>query len=109
MTLCLRAVTRPGDTVAVESPTFYAALQALGDGAALKVERRLVLALQESKEARDPRRLGIAAAWSTSRTASSVLMNHLVMRGSVTVTGPPDAIWRWNVGMTLPRLPMTLP
>ncbi|WP_043820989.1 hypothetical protein, partial [Rubrivivax gelatinosus] len=34
------------------------------DGAALKVERRLVLALQESKEARDPRRLGIAAAWS---------------------------------------------
>jgi len=29
LTLCLQAVTRPGDVVAVESPTFYAALQAL--------------------------------------------------------------------------------
>ena len=31
------------------------------------------------------------------------------MCGSVTVTGPPAAIWRWKVGMTLPRLPSTLP
>jgi DNA-binding transcriptional MocR family regulator len=29
LNLCLEAVTRPGDLVAVESPTFYAALQAL--------------------------------------------------------------------------------
>lgn len=29
LTLCLRAVTRPGDTVAVESPTYFGALQAL--------------------------------------------------------------------------------
>ena len=29
MNLCLQAVTRPGDVVAVESPTFYSALQAL--------------------------------------------------------------------------------
>ncbi|WP_290902983.1 PLP-dependent aminotransferase family protein [Aquabacterium sp.] len=29
LNLCLQAVTQPGDTVAVESPTFYAALQAL--------------------------------------------------------------------------------
>lgn len=29
LNLCLQAVTRPGDTVVVESPTFYAALQAL--------------------------------------------------------------------------------
>lgn len=29
LNLCLSAVTRPGDAVAVESPTFYAALQAL--------------------------------------------------------------------------------
>jgi DNA-binding transcriptional MocR family regulator len=29
LTLCLAAVTRPGDAVVVESPTFYAALQAL--------------------------------------------------------------------------------
>lgn len=29
LNLCLQAVTRPGDLVAVESPTFYAALQAL--------------------------------------------------------------------------------
>jgi DNA-binding transcriptional MocR family regulator len=27
--LCLRAVTRPGDAVAVESPTYYGALQTL--------------------------------------------------------------------------------
>lgn len=29
MTLCLRAVTKPGDTVAVESPTYYVMLQLL--------------------------------------------------------------------------------
>jgi len=29
MTLCLRAITRPGDTVAVESPTYYVMLQLL--------------------------------------------------------------------------------
>ncbi|MFZ6646726.1 PLP-dependent aminotransferase family protein [Undibacterium sp. TJN25] len=29
LNLCLQAVTRPGDTVVLESPTFYAALQAL--------------------------------------------------------------------------------
>lgn len=29
LNLCLQAVTRPGDVVAVEAPTFYAALQAL--------------------------------------------------------------------------------
>ena len=29
LNLCLAAVTRPGDVVAIESPTFYAALQAL--------------------------------------------------------------------------------
>ena len=52
---------------------------------------------------------GVAAAWSTRRTASSVLMNQRVIRGSVTVTGPPAAIWRWKVGITLPRLPSTLP
>lgn len=27
--LCLAVVTRPGDTVLIESPTFYAALQAI--------------------------------------------------------------------------------
>ena len=48
-------------------------------------------------------------ACRTSCTASSTLMKNRVMRGSVTVTGPPWAIWRVNVGMTLPRLPSTLP
>ncbi|MGC4077912.1 MAG: mechanosensitive ion channel [Rubrivivax sp.] len=43
------------------------------DGAALKVERRLVLALQEAKEARDPRRLGVAAAWSAGATVALLL------------------------------------
>ena len=28
---------------------------------------------------------------------------------SVTVTGPPEAIWRLNRGITLPLLPSTLP
>ena len=36
-------------------------------------------------------------------------MKNRVILGSVTVTGPPDSIWRANVGMTLPRLPSTLP
>ena len=50
-----------------------------------------------------------AAAWSTSCTLSWTLMKNRVMRASVTVTGPPAAIWRMNVGTTLPRLPRTLP
>ena len=48
-------------------------------------------------------------AWRTSCTASSTLMKYRVMRGSVTVTGPPSAICRVKVGITLPRLPRTLP
>ena len=31
------------------------------------------------------------------------------MSGSVTVTGPPAAIWREKVGITLPLLPSTFP
>ena len=31
------------------------------------------------------------------------------MRASVMVTGPPARIWRSKVGITLPRLPSTLP
>ncbi len=50
-----------------------------------------------------------AAAWRTSCTASGMLMKKRVIRGSVTVTGPPSAIWRMKVGMTDPRLPSTLP
>ncbi len=46
---------------------------------------------------------------STSWTASSTLMKKRVIRSSVTVTGPPLAIWRAKVGMTLPRLPSTFP
>ena len=48
-------------------------------------------------------------ACSTSCTDSRTLMKKRVMRGSVTVTGPPSEICRANVGMTLPRLPSTLP
>ncbi|MDQ7956113.1 MAG: PLP-dependent aminotransferase family protein [Pseudomonadota bacterium] len=43
--LCLQAVTRPGDVVAVESPTFYAALQAL--------ERLQLRALEVPTDARE--------------------------------------------------------
>ena len=45
LNLCLEAVTRPGDVVAVESPTFYAALQAL--------ERRNLQALEIATHPRD--------------------------------------------------------
>ena len=38
LNLCLESVTRPGDLVAVESPTFYAALQALERHSLLAVE-----------------------------------------------------------------------
>ena len=31
------------------------------------------------------------------------------MSGCVTVTGPPAAICRWKIGMTLPADPSTLP
>ena len=48
-------------------------------------------------------------ACKTSCTASSTLMKNLVIRASVTVTGPPLAICRAKVGITLPRLPRTLP
>src|SRR5660397_274163 len=36
-------------------------------------------------------------------------MKQRVISGCVTVTGPPSAIWRRNMGTTLPRLPSTLP
>ena len=36
-------------------------------------------------------------------------MKKRVMSLCVTVTGPPCAIWRWNVGTTLPLVPSTLP
>lgn len=45
LNLCLEAVTRPGDVVAVESPTFYAALQAL--------ERRGLRALEVATHPRE--------------------------------------------------------
>lgn len=38
LNLCLRAVTRPGDTVLIESPTFYVALQALQNAGLRAVE-----------------------------------------------------------------------
>lgn len=45
LNLCLSAVTRPGDSVVVESPTFYAALQAL--------ERRGLQAIEVSTHPRE--------------------------------------------------------
>ncbi len=44
----------------------------------------------------------ITAAWSTSCTASGMVMKYRTMSGCVTVTGPPFWIWRRKVGMTLP-------
>lgn len=77
--------TRTGDTVRFEVdgvPVFFLTAEdlpgrqpdaALLDGAALKVERRLVLALQEAHEARDPRRLGVATAWSVAASVALAL------------------------------------
>ncbi len=44
-----------------------------------------------------------------SWTASGTVMKYRVMRGSVTVTGPPAAIWRRKIGTTEPEEPRTLP
>ena len=48
-------------------------------------------------------------AWSTNWTASWTLMKNRVMRGSVTVIGSTGSICLAKVGITLPRLPNTLP
>lgn len=45
LNLCLQAVTRPGDVVAIESPTFYAALQA--------IERLQLKAIEVATDPRD--------------------------------------------------------
>ena len=45
----------------------------------------------------------------TSCTASGIVMKNRVIAGSVTVTGPPAAIWRRKIGTTEPEDPSTLP
>ena len=45
----------------------------------------------------------------TSWTASGIVMKKRVISGSVTVTGPPDSIWRRKIGITEPEEPSTLP
>jgi hypothetical protein len=45
----------------------------------------------------------------TSCTASGIVMKNRVISGSVTVTGPPAAIWRRKIGTTEPEEPSTLP
>ena len=44
-----------------------------------------------------------------SCTASGIVMKYRLMRGSVTVTGPPAAIWRRKIGTTEPDDASTLP
>ena len=51
----------------------------------------------------------IAPAWTTSETASGIVMKYRVISGCVTVTGPPRSIWRRKIGITLPEEPRTLP
>jgi DNA-binding transcriptional MocR family regulator len=65
LNLCLQAVTRPGDVVAIESPTFYAALQALE-----RLHLRAVEVPTDPQHGIDPdalaeviRRHGVAACW----------------------------------------------
>ena len=60
--------------------------------------------------ARTPRRRRPASpARMMSCTASGIVMKKRVMRSSVTVTGPPRAIWRRKIGTTDPEEPRTLP
>ncbi|MDO5290158.1 MAG: PLP-dependent aminotransferase family protein [Pseudomonadota bacterium] len=65
LNLCLQAVTRPGDLVAVESPTFYAALQVLDRLGlrALEVRTDPVTGLDVAALAELLRTQPIAACW----------------------------------------------
>ena len=51
----------------------------------------------------------MAPAWTTSDTASGIVMKYRVISADVTVTGPPFSICFRNVGMTLPDELSTLP
>ncbi len=51
----------------------------------------------------------IEPAWTTSETASGIVMKKRVISGWVTPTGPPRSIWRRKIGITLPDEPSTLP
>ncbi|MBY0239284.1 MAG: PLP-dependent aminotransferase family protein, partial [Burkholderiaceae bacterium] len=67
LNLCLQAVTRPGDTVLVESPAFYAALQAL--------ERLGLHAVEVATDPRDGMDLdALAAALARHQPAACWLM-----------------------------------
>ena len=48
-------------------------------------------------------------ACNTSATASGIVIKYLIIRLSVTVTGPPSSICFLNSGITLPLLPSTFP
>ena len=67
LNLCLQAVTRPGDVVAVESPTFYAALQALE-----RLHLRAVEVPTDPRHGVDPE--GLAEVLRTHRVAACWLM-----------------------------------
>ncbi|KQW87283.1 GntR family transcriptional regulator [Massilia sp. Root418] len=67
LNLCLQAVARPGDTVLVESPSFYAALQAL--------ERLQLKAVEVATHPREGMELGaLAEALDRHRPAACWLM-----------------------------------
>ncbi|GAB2877468.1 PLP-dependent aminotransferase family protein [Pseudoduganella ginsengisoli] len=67
LNLCLQAVTRPGDAVLVESPAFYAALQAL--------ERLGLRAVEVATDPRDGMEIGaLAQALERHRPAACWLM-----------------------------------
>ena len=51
----------------------------------------------------------IEPAWTTSETASGMVMKYRVISACLTVTGPPRSIWRRKIGITLPEEPRTFP
>jgi len=51
----------------------------------------------------------IKPACNTNCAASGIDMKNRVISGWVTVIGPPASICFWNLGMTLPDDPKTLP
>ena len=94
MMLCLRAVTKPGDTVAVESPTYYVMLQLLesmGLRALAKPALRMAAAAGAMAIAVLLVRSGVHAAMEPGRLAALAVVG-LGVAAAMAVYGV--AVWR---------------
>lgn len=98
LNLCLQAVTRPGDTVLVESPAFYAALQAL--------ERLGLNAVEVATDPRDGMDLdALAEALECHRPAACWLMTSFQNPlGSLMPPGKKEALVALLAGHGVPLI-----